>query len=214
MKPIDTALLHRVVPPLEESPGPHPTLVLVHGRGADEQDLLGLAPALDPRLMLLSVRAPFPFMMSGGYTWYDVQQIGTPHPRMFAESYAKLSAFLDDALAGYPVDPSRLLLFGFSMGAVMSLAIGLSRPGLARGVVAHSGYVPEDTDLRLRPGEPGTAFFIAHGTDDPVIDVGFARRAREYFAGTGAVVREYPIGHTISEESLADCVAWMNGLLA
>ena len=217
MKTIESTLFHRIVPPLEESPGPHPSVVLLHGRGADEQDLLGLAPALDPHLLLLSVRAPFPFMTSGGYTWYDVQQIGTPHPRMFAESYDRLSHFLDDALAAYPIDHTRLLLLGFSMGAVMALAIGLTRPALIRGVMAHSGYVPEETTLQFRWNDlSGTDFFIAHGTEDSIISVDNARRARTLFdASTArAVVREYPIGHTISEASLADCVRWMRELLS
>lgn len=217
MKAIETTLFHRVVPPLEEAPGPHPALILLHGRGADEQDLLGLAPALDPQLFLLSVRAPFPFLISGGYTWYDVQQIGTPHPRMFAESYDRLSRFLDDALGAYPIDRSRVLLMGFSMGAVMSLAIGLTRPEVIRGVVAHSGYIPEETNLQFRWSSlAGTDFLIAHGTEDPVISVDYARRARELFSASTAraIVHEYPIGHTISDQSLADCVSWMRPLLS
>jgi len=216
LKAIESALFHRVVPPLEDSPGPHPALFLLHGRGADEQDLLGLAPALNPHLLLLAVRAPFPFMLSGGYTWYDVQTIGTPHPKMFAESYDRLLRFLDDALAAYPIDRSRVLLFGFSMGAVMSCAIALTRPELIRGVVAHSGYIPEETSLRFRWNDlADTAFLIAHGTDDPIISVDYARRARELLSSSSAraLVREYPIGHTISEESLADCVSWMRPLL-
>jgi phospholipase/carboxylesterase len=216
MKAIDSSLFHRVVPPLEESSGPHPVLILLHGRGADEEDLLGLAPALDPHLLLLSVRAPFPFMVSGGYTWYDIQQVGTPHPKMFAESYERLSRFLDDALQAYPIDPARVFLFGFSMGAVMSCALGLTRPALIRGVVAHSGYVPEETSLHFRWNElASTAFFIAHGTEDPVISVEYAHRARTLFESSTApaVLREYSIGHTISEASLADAVHWMQPLL-
>jgi len=216
VKAISSTLTHRVVPPLEESTDPSPALILLHGRGADEEDLLGLAPALDPHLLLLSVRAPFPFMTGSGHTWYDIQQIGTPHPKMFAESYERLCRFLDDALAGYPIDPRRVLLFGFSMGAVMSFALGLTHPEKIRGVVAHSGYVPEGTGLRLRWRElERTAFFVAHGTEDPILSVEYARRARALFASSNAPAsfKEYGIGHTISEESLADATGWMQPLL-
>lgn len=189
---------------------------MVHGRGADEEDLPGLAPALDPRLLILSVRAPFPFDLGGGYTWYDVGTVGSPDPAMFRESHDRLSRFVDEALRQYPIDPARLFLLGFSMGTVMSLAQGLTRPALFRGIVAHSGYVAEGTHLQYRWNElAGTSFFIAHGTLDPVIPIGMARRAKELFAASGApyVYREYPMTHQITDESLRDVAAWLRPLL-
>jgi len=216
MKLITTQLVHRVLEPAHASAGPHPTLIMLHGRGADEQDLLGIAPALDPRLLIVSARAPFPFGPGGGYTWYDVGEVGAPQPEMFASSYERLLAFVEEVRAGYPVDTGRLFLYGFSMGSVMSLALGLTHPELFRGIVANSGYVPEGTHLTLRwDGLGATAFFIAHGTFDPIIPVAFARRARELFASSNAPVSyaEYPMGHEISERSLRDTVDWMATLL-
>ena len=138
-------------------------MVLLHGRGADEQDLAGLSPFLDPRLLLLSVRAPFPFTFGGGYTWYDMEIDGTPDQEMFQDSYGRLKEFMGGMVKAYPVDPQRLFLFGFSMGTMMALALSLTRPGLCRGVIANSGSVPEKAGLNLQwNGLSETGFFIAH----------------------------------------------------
>jgi len=210
------ALHHIALEPEGEASGPHPTMIMVHGRGSDEEDLPGIASRFDRRLLILSVRAPFPFAYGGGYTWYDVGTVGSPEPAMFRESHDRLSQFVDEALREYPVDPTRLFLLGFSMGTVMSLALGLSRPGLVRGVSANSGYVAEGTHLNYRWNElAGTSFFIAHGTLDPVIPVAMARRARELFAASNAphVFREYPMAHQISDDSLTDIAGWLQPLL-
>ncbi|RPH36021.1 phospholipase [bacterium] len=215
MKTIATSLVHRVLEPEHSVADAHPTLIMLHGRGADEEDLLGLSSFLDDRLLCISARAPFSFPY-GGYTWYDIGQVGVPLPGMFDESYAKLVTFVDDVLRNYPVDPSRLYLFGFSMGTVMSYALSLTRPELFRGVSANSGYVPEGTGLRFRWKDlAGKTFFIAHGAGDQVIPVQMARRAKELFAPSHATVdyREYPMDHQISDESLADVAAWFKKLL-
>jgi phospholipase/carboxylesterase len=114
------------------------------------------------------------------------------------------------------VDPSRVYLLGFSMGTVMAYALSLTRPELFRGVIANSGYVPEGTHLSFRWQElANLGYFIAHGTEDPVIPIDFAHRAQKLFAGSNAHVeyREYPMGHQISEESLHDSTAFLAGLL-
>ena len=211
-----TILEHRVLLPGERSAKKHPALIMLHGRGADEEDLIGLAEHFDRRLLILSVRAPFPFPYGGGFTWYDVGSVGTPDPQMFRESYEKLSQFVDEALDSYPVDRSRVYLLGFSMGTVMSYALSLTRPELFRGVIANSGYVPEGTQLVLRWRDLGNLpYFIAHGTEDPVIPVDFARRARRLFGESNATVtyREYPMGHQISQESLRDSSAFLGELI-
>lgn len=216
MKSIESTLYHRMLLPGNPSGDVHPTLIMLHGRGADEENLLGLATFYDPRLMILSVRAPFQFSPEGGYTWYDVGTVGTPEPVMFRESYDKLAQFVDDALAHYPVDRQRVYVLGFSMGTVMSYALSLTKPEIFRGVLAHSGYVPEGTSLTFRWQDLGhLQYFIAHGSADPVIPIEFARHARQLFsASNGAVVyREYPMGHEINEQSLSDSAAFLGGLL-
>jgi phospholipase/carboxylesterase len=211
MKTLSTTLVHRFLLPRNSPSSSHPTLIMLHGRGADEEDLLGLAHDLDNRLLIISARAPFPFSFGGGYTWYDFAGVGTPEPAMFKTSYEKLAKFVDDALQHYPADRANVFLLGFSMGTVMSYALALTTPELFRGVVANSGYVPEETHLAYRWTELGSLdFLITHGLNDPVIPIDFGRRSRELLSrsSTKVTYKEYPMGHQISEESLHDIRAW------
>jgi phospholipase/carboxylesterase len=207
-----TLLTYKVVPSNHPNSELLPTLILVHGRGADENDLLGLVPHLNPRFLTVSVRAPFRYSM-GGYTWYDLESVGQPHTGQFVESHTMLLELLEKLAAEYPVDGKRVFLLGFSMGAVMSLALSLTHPSRIRGVVAHSGYLPENTPLQYRWNELGTtSYFLAHGEFDPVIPVQSARRAHMLIAEHTSAVEyhEYPIQHQIGEQSLVDLTSWLD----
>ncbi|HCV43736.1 MAG TPA: hypothetical protein DGH68_09660 [Bacteroidetes bacterium] len=212
MKLIDSVLHHRVVMPRDASAPLHPTLIMLHGRGADEEDLLGLSPYLDKRFLILSVRAPYPFEYSGGFTWYDIDAVGTPDPAMFKSSCDKLSAFVGDALARYPIDKKQVYLFGFSMGTVMAYAMAFTQPDLFRGIVANSGYIAEGTHLTYRWDQlDNVEFFVTHGTQDPIIPIQIAGRAKQLLEA-GRVrfeYKEYPMAHQIGEESLQDFSLWL-----
>ena len=190
-----------------------PGLLLLHGRGADEADLMGLEEALDPRLTIVSPRAPF--RLGPGYAWYDMYHIGSPDPETLAVSMTEIREFIEGMLTTYNIDPQRLFLLGFSQGAILSAAIALTMPERVAGVVMHSGYVPPTgAGLELHPdGIEGKSFFVAHGKYDDIIPVTFGRDAEEYLSEAGArlTYQEYPIGHSISEESLHDLSEWLTG---
>ena len=215
MMPIASTLIHRLMMPETGAEAPHPTLILCHGRGADEDDLAGLARYLDERLLILSVRAPFPFEF-GGYTWYDAAPDGTPDVPRFRESHERLSTFIDDAIRLYPVDHSKVFVLGFSMGAAMSLVEALARPQLFRGVSINSGYLPHQEIVEYR-GEslPSLNILLAHGTEDPVIPVERARQTKTALERLGVRPHytEYRMGHEISDASLGAIVAWMKDLM-
>ena len=162
---------------LRESAGePAGALVLLHGRGADEHDLVPVLDALDPerRLVGLTPGAPLPGP-GGGRWWYQVPRVGYPDPETFHASYARLTGFLDDWLAERGMGWERTIIGGFSMGCVMSYAVGLGpgRPSPA-GILALSGFIP--TVERWEPeltGRPGLPVLIVHGARDPVISVDF-----------------------------------------
>jgi phospholipase/carboxylesterase len=194
-------------------------LVLHHGRGASERDLLPLADALDParRLHVVSPRAPLELPGLPGYHWYAVPRVGYPDPRTFASAFDALVGFHDALWTRTGIAPSRTVLGGFSMGSVMSYALGLagSRP-VPAGILAFSGFVPEVEGWEPElAGRLGLRVFIAHGRNDPVISVEFGRRARERLEGAGLDVEyhESELGHQIDLGHIAAAIAWLEEAL-
>jgi phospholipase/carboxylesterase len=195
---------------------PEGLLVLNHGRGTDESDLVGLGDALDPRarLVLVTPRAALRVSGAPGYHWYLVRRVGYPDPDTFDASYRQLAAFHDELWRRTGLGPERTVLGGFSMGSVMSYALGLGadRPPPA-GILAFSGFVPTvegwTPDL---PGRKALRAFIAHGRLDPVIGVEFARRARKLLEGAGLRVayHESDVGHQIDPRVLPAAADWLS----
>jgi phospholipase/carboxylesterase len=192
-------------------------LVLHHGRGSDELDMMGLGEALDPqrRLHLLAPRAPLALPGAPGWHWYIVERIGHPDPDTFAASVAALGALHDEVWERTGIGPERTVLGGFSQGAVMSYALALApgRPAPA-GLLALSGFVP--TVASWQPdlaGRPALAAFIAHGRADPLISVDFGRAARDLLIAGGieVVYRESDGGHEIDRGTLDAASAWLAG---
>jgi len=194
-------------------------LVLNHGRGTDERDLLALGDALDPqrRLHLVTPRAPVQLPNWPGFHWYVVPRVGYPDPDSFHAAYARLGEFHDELWKRTGIGPERTVLGGFSMGAVMSyaLALGADRPPPA-GLMAFSGFVPVVDGWQPHPGDrTALGVFIAHGSNDPVIAVDFARRARAQLtaASLGVDYHEAPGGHEIIPEHIPPARSWLSAVL-
>ena len=211
-----SGLVHRERPAAGEADG---LLVLHHGRGADENDLLGLADALDPSRRLYVVTPGGPLTIPGwpGRHWYVVPRVGFPDFETFHAAYRALAAFHDELWARTGISPERTVLGGFSMGSVMSYALGLdgSRPAPA-GILAFSGFVPQVEGWQ--PGladRTGTRVFVAHGRQDPIMEVGFARRARELLEAGGLAVEyhESDAAHHIDPAHVPAAVAWLGATL-
>lgn len=192
-------------------------LVLHHGRGADELDLLPLADALDPdrRLHVVAPRAPLVLPGAPGYHWYLVPRVGHPDPDTFRAAYEAVAGFHDELWQRFELAPDRTVLGGFSMGSVVSYSLGLGpdRPAPA-GILAFSGFVP--TVEGWEPQIPrDTAVFIAHGRADPVIEVEFARTARRLLEGSGMDVdyHESNGGHSIDPLTLRLAANWLRRAL-
>ncbi len=194
---------------------PDGLLVLHHGRGTDESDLLGLADALDPerRLRVVSARGPLQVPGWPGFHWYLVPKVGYPDRASFDAARVALAEFHDSLWAEGGIGPERTVLAGFSMGAVMSHAMGWSaeRPAVA-GVLAFSGFVPSVAGWRPSLDDrDGTRAFLAHGTLDPVIEVGFGRAARDLLVegGIDVTYRESDVVHTIDPATVPVAAEWL-----
>jgi phospholipase/carboxylesterase len=195
-------------------------LVLHHGRGSDETDLLRLADLLDPerRLRVVSARAPLRLPGSPGNHWYLVPRVGYPDHDSFHAARAALGELHDGLWEETGVGPERTVFGGFSMGSVMSYAMALSaeRPVVA-GILAFSGFVPTVDDWQPSLADrTATRAFIAHGRNDPIMEVGFGQRARDLLEAGGLDVtyRESDIGHQIDPAHLSEATRWLGETLA
>ncbi|MCX6388288.1 MAG: phospholipase [Solirubrobacterales bacterium] len=194
-------------------------LVLHHGRGSNEQDLIGLADVFDPtqRLHVVSPRAPLTLEGWQGHHWYMVPRVGHPDPASFSASYGALSRFHETLWESTGLSPQQTILGGFSMGTVMSYATGLGagRPAPA-GILAISGFIPTVEGWQPEfATRADTKVFIAHGSPDPVISDDFARKANELIGQTEMDLEyhESEAGHNIDPRQVPLMVDWINRTL-
>jgi phospholipase/carboxylesterase len=195
------------------APGePEGALVLFHGRGANEFDLLPLLDALDPerRLDGFCPRAPLS-LPPGGAHWYVVPRVGHPDPESFARGLGAAAGLVDS------LPPEKVVISGVSQGAVMSFAVGLGR-GRPRpaAIAAFSGFIPEVEGWELDTEQPFPPIAIAHGTYDPVISIDFGHAARDRLVAAGADVlyRESPMQHSIDPRVLEELQPWLRAAVA
>jgi phospholipase/carboxylesterase len=191
--------------------GDKPTrlVILLHGLGADGNDLIGLAPywaRLLPSAEFLSPNAPFPCDMAPhGYQWFGSQD-RSPEAVLGGVRAAApiLDAFIDEAIAERKLTDSDVALVGFSQGAMMSLFVGLRRLRPVAGVIGFSGRLiaPEllSSELRSRPRT-----LLVHGTDDPLVPYSSLAAAEAALTAAGVPVETLTcsgVGHSIDEEGL------------
>jgi phospholipase/carboxylesterase len=215
MKPV----LHHVVRPAKAGRGKPPVLILLHGVGSNERDMAALAPAMDPRLLVLSVRSPLT-LGPDSYAWFNVR-FTSQGPQIDAQQaedgWKLLARFIREAVADHGGDASRVFVAGFSQGGIMSLAALLTAPDLVAGAVCMSGrllpeVLPHAASRERLAGKP---VLLLHGTGDTRLTIDFARKARATLEGLGVglTYREFPMGHEISAASLGAAKEWLSARL-
>lgn len=211
-------MLEYLVKDEEEKSGKTPLLILIHGFGADERDLFGLANFLPKKFKIISLKGQFPMDMGLGRHWYNIRWIGNDKEvdiKQGLNSYDLLIKFIENISNELGTDPDNITLFGFSQGAILSHAIALSRPDLVKNVIACSGYIDErlfEKSSNLDKVKKNNVF-MSHGIFDEVIPVTQAREADKYLKinGLDHFYKEYEVPHSISEEILIDILNWLDG---
>jgi phospholipase/carboxylesterase len=219
MEATSLPLTHLVRRPTRDAGAP-PLLILLHGIGSNEEDLMGLESYLDERFLIVSARAPYSYEW-GGYAWFEIQWLSdriTIDRAQAEQSRDLLVRFIGEAVAAYGADPTRVYLIGFSQGAMMSGWVALTRPELVAGAALMSGRVPEELREQIASPEQlaGKPFLVVHGTRDEVLPIHNGRASRDLLQRlpVDLTYREYPMGHEVSAQSLADVVAWLAARLA
>ncbi|HTO96876.1 MAG TPA: phospholipase [Myxococcales bacterium] len=197
------------------APGLSRTLILLHGYGADERDLLPIAHELDPRLHAVSLQGPI--ALSGPMrAWFnlsqDLQGRISFDPEEARGAVSAASGAVEEIAKGSP----RPLLLGFSQGAGIALGVALLRPELVGGVLSFSGVARalEERDHAPLPQLAGLRVFAAHGSQDPLLPLSLGRGLRDALGRLGVQVEwhEYPMGHNVVPEEIEDAKAWLSGV--
>ena len=194
----------------------NPTMILLHGMGSNEDDLFSFEKMIQDRFTIISVRAPYT-VAQGKYRWYQGSYSGPKpiirHDQVEA-SLQKLTQFIDEAVKEYSLDPNQIYIGGFSQGAIMSMAIGMTAPDKIAGLAAFSGrFIPELKEkMEDKESIQKLDIFISHGTKDQVLKFDGAKDANRLFEEIGANVtfKSYETAHTISRENLKDFLDWLH----
>ena len=206
--PADLGFVHVFKP--AQSPGA-PTLLLLHGTGGDENDMLplgNLAPGaalLSPRGNVLENGMPrfFRRLAEGVFDVEDVKRRAD-----------ELADFVAAAAAHYRFDASRVIAMGFSNGANIASATMLLRPDVLKGAILFRAMVPLVPDSRQNPTLSGTRVLISNGRIDPIVSSEETERLARLLQGAGADVEVHwqPAGHQLMPSDFAVAKTWLQSI--
>jgi phospholipase/carboxylesterase len=209
-------LLHTAYVP--EGEGPFPTIVAIHGWGANAMDLLGLAPILHGgEALVLSPQGPLALADPQsrtviGFGWFPLTANRPPDPLEFAKAVGVFEEWLDQALARYPADRDHVVLLGFSQGGVIAYDLFLRHPERFAGLAALSSWLPPEVAERAGSADAlkGRPVLLLHGSSDPMIAVDRARESRDRLLplGLNVTYREFEMGHEITPDALRALLEW------
>lgn len=193
-----------------------PLIILLHGVGGNEQDLFSFANQLPGNFLVVSARAPYT-ISEGRYSWYQVDfSTGKPiiNPEQAEKSRVTIVQFISELKQQFLFDDKEVYLCGFSQGAIMAYSVGLTTPGIIKGIAIMSGRLLEQVKPLIVANEKleQLQVFIAHGINDTTLNIQYAREAYNYLASLHIhpTCKEYIYEHGINSEMLSDLLNWLN----
>lgn len=198
--------------PVTVSRGPlkGPLVVLLHGRGPDAAEIIGLAAHLPADLSYTALRAPI--TAGGGFAWFENRGIGRPLADSLAATIAWFRTWLDSTIAA----DRPVLLVGFSGGAAFAGGLVLADPKRFAGAAILNGTLPFDAGISTEPGQLlSVSVFLAHGTHDNVIPHELQTRTWTYLTAESratTVARHDNVGHSIAQPAIAALATWLSDL--
>jgi phospholipase/carboxylesterase len=217
---INTPLVYLVKEPVKKSTK-MPVLIMLHGYGSNEQDLIDLSPLLDTRFIVFSLRAPIQVSREG-FAWYKMDFLKDQKFKYRYEetklSREKILNFISKACAAYGADSNQVFVMGFSQGAILSYDLAFAAPKKVCAVLALSGRLLEETKSMKTDWLALThvKFFIAHGDLDQVIKMTDSEKATEFLKAkkvTNLTFKKYSMAHAIEKNELTDIKQWLSDAL-
>jgi phospholipase/carboxylesterase len=208
-------LAHRVRKPANGATENSPCLLLLHGVGANEANLIDFAQQQDPRLTVILARAPLTFGPNQ-YGWFNVNFTSSGpviNAAQAEQSRQTLIEFIDALPAAYGVHPARILIAGFSQGGILSASVGLTRPDKVAGFGILSGRIlPEIAPLMADANVLKKSHaFVSHGIHDEKLSINFARNAKSLLTESNVQLtyQEYEAAHELNASMKNDFIQWV-----
>ena len=213
---------------IETGPRPGACVIVLHGLGADGNDFVPFTQELElaaagPVRFLFPHAPVIPVTINNGMrmrAWYDILGRGPGAPEDEAGLRSSLVA-VDELLAREKdrgMAPGRTVVAGFSQGCALALLAGLRHPQRLAGIAGLSGYLPlaSTTAAERSQANALTPVFMGHGQQDDVVDIGRAEASRDALRALGYQVEwhDYPMGHSVCIDEIADLNRWLLKALA
>lgn len=193
--------------------GKQPALFLLHGMGSDENDLLQLVGDFKDSHHIFSLRGPV--VHDPGYAFFTIEEEGKPVREVFDKVLVYIQSFIREAAEEFNLDRDRLAVIGFSQGAVLAQAIGLTMGPAIKGVAALSGYLPDFVkEEYAKQSVDKLKIFISHGDYDYIVPSQWGAESKDYFEEQGADVtfKTYGDGHGVTPDNQKDLTAFLKML--
>ena len=193
-----------------------PVVILLHGYGSNEADLFGLHSQLPAHFLVISARAPIA-LSENSFQWFRMETVNgvmQGNSQDLKSSSEKIKAFIKEVTASYKADPKQVYLCGFSQGGTMCYEVGLSSPGLLKGIAPLSGKIFESLKPQVKPTPAlkALSIFIGHGDADTRVAYNYATEAESYLKKLGlepALHTYKGLPHSISQAELKDLRLWL-----
>lgn len=212
----DLALKYLIQLPPEKTANA-PMIILLHGYGSNEQDIFDLKDNFPAKYIIVSARAPFT-VSRNGYQWFGIGVVNSSsnvENEQLASSSKLLTRFINQVANKYHADKGNIYVMGFSQGAMMSYEIGLSNPGMLKGIGVLSGRILPSLKVKIHniPALKNLKIFISHGTADDRISFKEGKESYEYLKSLGLNPEFHAytgMGHTITNQVVKDLLNWLN----
>jgi phospholipase/carboxylesterase len=192
-----------------------PIFFLLHGYGSNEDDLLSLSTEVPANCITVSIRAPYP-IAEGSYKWYDFSVQGntkTVNEAQLNSSSADVLTLIHQLCKKYKANTKKIIIGGFSQGAIMSYELATVAPNKFAGIVILSGRLLPETQAKIKNASAlaGTKILVMHGTTDNIIAITEAQEAKTFFAFNKIPItyKTYNMAHSITAPQLADLKKWL-----
>ncbi|MBP7998733.1 MAG: dienelactone hydrolase family protein [Chloroflexi bacterium] len=200
-------LIHRLARP--HTPGPHPTLVMIHGHKGNEEVMWIFSRTVPENWLLVAPRAPIADGIAS-YSWLEKRPPPWPTLHDFHAAADQIAAFITALPQQYNADPERIYLMGFSQGAAALLATIMFHPGLVQAAALLVGFAPEQVDGVNAAALEDLPIFMAIGTKDDTVPYEQAQKGANLIAAAGAnlTLVEMNTGHKLDATGMKALQAW------